>query len=132
MCRILLLFFVFAEVSVLHQLVQTCLPKFFWVCIFTFSYLTWCFKITMKCKRLKRYKIEVMYSEPNFAYQAKMVLFLLFIFQVNTLIHSHNKHEIYSNLNAKFYNSLTRVDLRDYIYAEICLLPNNFKLVPIL
>ena len=84
----------------------------------------------MKGKRLKRYKIKTTYSEPNFAYQAKIILLLLFVFQFNTIIQSHNKHEMLFHSHYKTLQiCLTRVDLRDYFYAEICLRPNYFKFV---
>ena len=114
----------------MHKLVKTSLPITFWVFSLTFSYLTWCFRIAMKGKRLKRYKIKTTYSEPNFAYQAKIILLLLFVFQFNTIIQSHNEHEMLFHFQYKtFPFGLTRVGLRDYFYAEMCLRPNHFKFV---
>ena len=79
---------------------------------------------------LKRYKIKTTYSEPNFAYQAKIILLLLFVFQFNTIIQSHNEHEMLFHFQYKtFPLGLTRVGLRDYFYAEMCLRPNHFKFV---
>ena len=124
-CRILLLFFAFAEVSGLHKLTKTGLQIFFWISLIL-SYLNRCIK--MKGKRLKRYKIKITYSEPNFAHQVKIILLLLFAFQFNQMIQSKCEQEMLFHGQCKSLPLfLTRVGLRDYFYVGICLRPNYFK-----
>ena len=80
----------------------------------------------MKGKYLKSYKIKAAYSEPNFAFQAKNILLLLFAFRFNSVIQSHKDHEMFLKYQYNMLQTcLTRVGLRDCFYADICLQPNH-------
>ena len=116
MHKIMLLFLIFTEVSVLHEPPKVKLPNFFWIFILVLLYLI-LWKRNVKTKRLKHYKIKIKQCKPHFVYQSKVILLLLLLINFKRLFKLKCKQEMFLKFCHLFLPKSTCMIIVSFIFV---------------